>query len=167
MFSVRKNTFETNSSSTHCLCYEKSVELKSEDLEKLKEAYIIKPYTQEEIDDVMEITSIKAKLRYFYTLYIQANHTSNKFMRKLKNIVPNVIFSEEFPDETYILEDGDSFMEGGYFAPAEYEILTDDLLTKLLLYGKIYFGDRDRESYSDKVYDIEHSDAYFSMVWSG
>lgn len=168
MISIRRNTFETNSSSTHCLCFEKSVSIVPEDLEKLKEAYIIKPYTYEEVDDGMEITSIRDKLRYFYTLYIQADHVGKVFMTMLKQLVPNVIFSEEFSTNTYIFEDGEYFFSGCcYGDPAECDDLTENDLIKLLLYGTIHFGDRDRESYYDKISDIVHDKNYFSVEWSG
>ena len=163
MIAVRRNTFETNSSSTHCLCYEKSVELKSEDLEKLKEAYIIKPFTESEIVDYYDdsISEFRDKLRYFYTAYLQNSCNDTAFMRKLSEICPNVLFCDDFSDFRYIIEDLDWLF-------SETDCLTDDDIIKILLYGNIYFGDRDSERYMDKIDAISYDKKkYFSISFSG
>lgn len=163
MIAVRRNTFETNSSSTHCLCYEKSVELKSEDLEKLKEAYIIKPFTGDDIVNYYDsgISEFKDKLRYFYTAYLQNSCNDTAFMRKLSKICPNVLFCDDFSDFRYIIEDLDWLF-------SETHALTDDDIIKILLYGNIYFGDRDSERYMDKIDAISYDKKkYFSISFSG
>lgn len=172
MIQIRRNVFETNSSSTHSLSMTNE-HISDTELNDLvfENAYIINPFKSDEIDDIMELHSVKDKLRYFLTLYYQSwddtpGSCKNDFMKLLKKIFPNAIFSLEFKHE-YVLEDGEYFFDS-YFDKAECTKLIDEYtLKKFMLYGVINFGDRDREEYYDKINSIRYNKDLWSVNWSG
>ena len=133
--------------------------------------YIINPFKSDEIDDIMEIRSVEDKLKYFLTLYYQSwddtpGSDKVKFMKLLKRVFPNAIFSLEF-GHVYVFEDGEYFFDG-YFDAAECKKLIDEYtLKKFMLYGVINFGDRDREEYYDKINRIRYNKDLWSVNWSG
>ena len=172
MVQIRRNVFETNSSSTHSLSMTNKYinDTEFDDL-VFENTYIIKPFKSDEVDDTMEITSVKDKLRYFLTLYYQSwddtpDSRKDEFMKLLKKIFPNTIFSLEIGHQ-YIFEDGEYFFDS-YFDTAECVKLIDEYtLKKFMLYGTINFGDRDREDYYDKVNRIRYNKDLWSVDWSG
>jgi len=172
MIQIRNNVFETNSSSTHSLSMtnEHISDTELNDL-AFENTYIIKPFKSDEVDDIMELHSVKDKLRYFLTLYYQSwddtpGSCKNEFMKLLKKIFPNTIFSLEIGHQ-YIFEDGEYFFDS-YFDKAECTKLMDEhILKKFILYGTINFGDRDREEYYDKVNHIRYNKDLWSVDWSG
>lgn len=172
MIQIRRNVFETNSSSTHSLSMTSEYinDTEFDDL-VFEKTYIIKPFKSNEVDDMMEFSSVKDKLRYFLTLYYQAwydelGSISEQFMRLLKKIFPNAVFSLEFGHD-YIFEDGEYFFRN-YCDEAECKKLMDEYtLKKFMLYGTINFGDRDREEYSDKVSRIRYNKDLWDITWSG
>lgn len=172
MIQIRRNVFETNSSSTH------SLSMTSKDISEsefnnyvFEQQYIIKPFNRDEIDDAMEFYSIEDKLRYFLTLYYQSwddtpDSDKAEFMKLLKFVFPNAVFSLEF-DHNYVFEDGEYFFDS-YYDKAECTKLMDEYtLKKFMLYGAINFGDRDREEYSDKINYIRYHTDLWNVVWSG
>lgn len=163
MLTVRKNTFETNSSSTHCLCFSKDRSIVLDET-ALHEAMIIEPLTYEEIDEQMTFTTVRDKLRYFLTVYEQADFSGCKFMQILQKLCPNVVFKHTFSTNKYVLEDAEWFFS--YDEP-ESDKLTEEALKEVLLVGTIYFGNRDNENYFDKIDSITHDDSMFSVSWSG
>ena len=163
MLTVRKNTFETNSSSTHCLCFTKE-HTETADVSILNSAMIIEPFTEDEVDYEMTFTTLRDKLRYFLTVYEQADFAGRNFMKMLQRLCPNVVFKHTFSNNNYLLEDAEWFF--GY-GECESDVFTEELLKEFLLYGTIYFGSRDDEEYSDKVEQIKHNDDFFSVQWSG
>lgn len=174
MIQVRRNVFETNSSSTHSLSMTNEYinDAEFDDL-VFEKTYIIKPFKSDEVDDTMELSSVQDKLRYFLTLYYQAwyynepGSVGEKFMRMLKKVFPNAVFSLEFGHE-YIFEDGEYFFHGCCGYPAECEKMMDEYtLKKFMLYGTINFGDRDWEEYYDKVNHIQYNKDLWDITWSG
>lgn len=174
MIQIRRNIFETNSSSTHSLSMtnEHISDAEFDDL-VFEKTYVIKPFRSDEVDDTMELSNVKDKLRYFLTLYYQdwyyndSGSIGEQFMRLLKKTFPNAVFSLEFRHE-YVFEDGEYFFHGCCGYPAECEKMTDEyILKKFMLYGTINFGDRDREEYSDKVSHIHYNKDLWDITWSG
>jgi hypothetical protein len=133
--------------------------------------YIIKPFTEDEVDDEMELHSVEDKLRYFLTLYYQSwiddpDSDKVKFMELLKKVFPNTIFSLELK-HSYVLEDGEYFFDS-YFEQAKCTNLMDEYtLKKFMIYGTINFGDRDREEYRDKINHIRYHKDLWNVDWSG
>lgn len=163
MLTVRKNTFETNSSSTHCLCFSKQHETNADET-ILNSAMIIEPFTDTEVDYEMTLTTLKDKLRYFLTVYEQADFTGNCFMQMLQRLCPNVVFRHTFSNSKYLLEDAEYFF---HYDECESDEFTESILKEFLLYGTVYFGSRDDEDYMDKIDSITSNNDTFSVKWSG
>lgn len=172
MKQIRRCVFETNSSSTHSLSMTNQhiddVDLESEIFEK---TYIIRRFNSNEIDDVMELTTVENKLRYFLTLYYQTLYSDHypdtprmQFMKMLKKIFPNAIFELDF-ECCYIFEDGEWFFDDT--EPECAELIDERTLKKFMLYGIINFGDRNREEYSDKIDRIYYDKNLWTVSWSG
>lgn len=172
MFQVRRNVFETNSSSTHSLSMTKEYINETEfDDDVFNRKYVIKPFKSDDVDDVMEFHSVEDKLRYFLTLYYQSwddtpDSRKEDFMRLLKKVFPNTIFSLEF-GHPYVFEDGEYFFDGYFDAPECVELIDEYTLKKFMLYGTINFGDRDREEYSDKINRIRYYEDLWNIDWTG
>lgn len=172
MIQIRRNVFETNSSSTHSLSMTKQ-HLNDTEIndEMFQLHYIIRPFKEDEIDSEMEFHSIEDKLRYFLTLYYQTwehdpDSDSEKFMQLLKKLFPNAVFSLEF-GYRYVFEDGEYFFYN-YFDEAEcIKLMDENTLRRFMLYGTINFGDRDREEYSDKINHIRYNNELWNVDWSG
>ena len=172
MIQIRRNVFEPNSSSTHSLSMTNEYinDTEFDDL-VFEKTYIIKPFKTDEIDDVMELTSVKDKLRYFLTLYYQtwydgSDSYGEKFILLLKKIFQNAIFSLE-PGFCYVFEDGEYFFHDYCDTPECAKLMDEYMLKKFMLYGTINFGDRDREEYYDKVNYIHYNKDLWSVDWSG
>lgn len=172
MRQIRRCVFETNSSSTHSLSMTNKpiddAELESDIFEKV---YVIKRFSKYEIDDIMEFTTVEDKLRYFLTLYYQTMYSDYypdtprmMFMKMLKKIFPNAIFELDF-EYCYAFEDGEYFFDDEN--PECIELIDEDRLKRFMLYGTINFGDRNRESYSDKINNIRYNKNLWSVSWSG
>lgn len=192
MIKIRRNVFETNSSSTHCLVFTKKDKLEvHEDL--FQKEYIIKPWTNDDEKKALHIPpwaklnkenyelkleSIEDKLTYFLTMYYQSNYDcymasgnlDTEFMKRLQKLFPNTIFALRCTDNSkYILEDGEYFFD----MPLDYAPECDNLMKlndndfKLFMeYGIIYFGSRDNENYEDFIqYTLPKTDII--CKWSG
>lgn len=171
MRQVRRGVFETNSSSTHSLSmtnqYINDTEFDDFVFEK---SYIIKPFKENEIEDTMEFITVEHKLRYFLTLYYQTwydsdNESKINFIKLLKRVFPNAIFSLEF-ENSYVFEDGEYFFDE-YDNPICLKLLDEYTLKKFMLYGIIRFGNRDREEYYDSINRIRLDPNLWSINWSG
>ena len=174
MLQIRRNVFETNSSSTHSLSMtNKYIEEDEYDNDVFERRYIIRPFKEDEVDDTMEFHTVEDKLRYFLTLYYQTWHYDSdpdsyriKFLLLLKKVFPNAIFSLE-PGYHYVFEDGEYFFESYFETPECAKFMDEYTLKKFMLYGTINFGDRDREEYSDKIRHIRYNKDLWSVDWSG
>lgn len=108
MIKIRKNVFETNSSSVHTLTVKKELNIDEDILKSIKE--IIYPFAEEELNalnygnELYIFTSIRDKLRYVWTLAIQS-HGERKAYKMLKEIFPKVEYI--YKPYNYIFEDGE------------------------------------------------------------
>lgn len=172
MKQIRYGIFESNSSSTHSLSmvaeYINDTEF---DLDVFEKQYIIRPFEENEIDYVMEFTTVEDKLRYFLTLYYQTWYMDNfydservKFMKLLQKIFPNAIFVLDLNND-YVFEDGECFFDS--MDNCCVELMDEYTLKKFMLYGTIDFGDRDMETYSNKIDRISRDSTLWSIKWSG
>ena len=118
----RKNTFETNSSSIHCLTVRKEDDYDADDPFFMQELDIY-PYNQDEGDALESIISEPIdKLRYLWTIRcrgyiggVRDNYIS-QFTGLLKSIFPNVRFHESddpayLEDYEYIFDDDKLYSE--------------------------------------------------------
>ena len=182
MIQIRKNVFETNSSSTHCLVLSKEENLEVHE-ELFQKEYVIKPWVENynwetplaspysppwaeanKENYELKLESIEDKLTYFLTMYYQSNYdcymdrdnSDTKFMKRLQKLFPNTVFALRCDDNSrYILEDGEYFLDNGCDGTSECDKLMalDDHDFKLFMeYGVIYFGNRDNINYEDFIY---------------
>lgn len=181
MFKIRRNVFETNSSSVHTLTVQKALNIDGDILKNVKE--IIYPFAEEELsvleysDELYIFTSIRDKLRYIWTLAIQS-HGERKAYKMLKEIFPNVeyiyrSYNYIFEDGEWLFDDSESFSDEWtieqwkkwfvagdvvVFSRQLYDRYDDDTL------DKNYYNQNEKvkESYrrtQDKNYD--------SLTWEG
>jgi hypothetical protein len=185
MIKIRRNVFETNSSSTHCLAINRDVQYEIHEDLFLKE-YVIKPWSENYQPPYLnssrckydlELKTIEEKLTYFLTMYYQSNYSDyfasdwdngSSFIKRLQKIFPNTVFALKCDESShYVLEDGEYlFDEGRYGELHLLTALTDIQLKEFMEYGVIYFGDRDQESYSDFL-DYELNNKHIIVKFSG
>lgn len=172
MLNIRRNVFETNSSSTHCLTLDREQKYKVHEDLFLKD-YIIRswsenngpPYTSGKFE--LELKSIEDKLTYFLTMYYQSYYCDGgkEFLQRLQKLFPNTIFVLKCDDSgNYVLEDGEYLFDEDEVV--KLESLTDNQLKAFMEYGTIYFGNRDDESYSDFL-DYELNNKHIIVKFSG
>lgn len=134
---IRKNTFETNSSSIHCLVVSKNAPLV--DFSNLK--LFITPYKEEEVNDTMTFNTIEDKLRYLWTIvclnysYHDNEEEADELTSALRAVFPKVNFLDMDYTPGY-LEDYDYVFKNNL-------IYTDEFLNKLVSSGSIDFTTRD------------------------
>lgn len=175
MLQIRKNVFETNSSSTHCLTINRDMQYEIHEDLFLKE-YIIKswsgdyqpPYlNSSKCNCELELKTIEDKLTYFLTMYYQSWYDDNgkEFLQRLQKLFPNTIFVLKFDDSSsYILEDGEYLFDED--EAVKLEALSDNQLKAFMEYGIIYFGSRDDERFSDFL-DYELNNKNIIVKFSG
>ena len=168
MIQIRRNTFETNSSSTHAFAYYKEVkpEIDFENYEATidyyhKDAKLIYP--------IHTFDDLESKLRYFYTVYcyeanpneeeFHRNQACKNFMEKIFNIFPKVTWMdapEDQYEEVLYLEDANYVFYTGEFSVGDeiqHKLRTEDEIKNFLQNGVIYFGDRDAGNYWHSPWD--------------
>ena len=160
MKQIRKNVFETNSSSTHALCLDtlnKYPKYTKEHLEAFTD--IIYPFSLEEaseFDDPHVFFELKDKIRYFWTIFVKnyfgnTEYEQEEFMCKLQTLVPQASFAYKFPiyeNDEYVwfrnnaayMEDAEYVLDGEEGSVTRWPI---GELEAFLLNGVIVFGDRD------------------------
>ena len=172
MLNIRRNVFETNSSSTHCLTLDREQKYEVHEDLFLKD-YIIRPWSENNEPPYtsgkfeLELNSIEDKLIYFLTMYYQSYYCDggNEFLQKLQKLFPNTIFVLKCDGSSnYVLEDGDYLFDEDEIV--KLESLTDNQLKAFMEYGTIYFGSRDDESYSDFL-DNELNNKHIIVKFSG
>lgn len=172
MLQIRRNVFETNSSSTHSLTIWESTELTSEQEKRLKECdYIIEPIDSNWCTNESDIerTDLKGKLTYLWTLLLQADlqwYKMNSILEVLHNIVPKVKFTVVPRESIYVYEDGDYGFDN-WGKPGEIQPWLDNpqLLKAFLINGEVHQWDRDREDAKDK--SDKNNLALKRISWSG
>lgn len=155
MKQIRRNVFETNSSSTHAFAYHK--ESKPEvDFDNYEAT--IEPYYVDEFNyPIHTFDDINGKLRYFYTLYCRyANPHQDEFKGQIEcknfmeiifELFPKVKFAEAptDPHTTLYMEDADYIFDTFMCGNDELwmQITNKEQMKKFFQNGVIYFGDRD------------------------
>lgn len=172
MLSIRKNMFETNSSSTHCLV------LNSGDINSdIDEEIFLKKYkinfdkSPTIIDNDMDggyFKSIEDKLAYFSQIICMYSFEERydeetvvgKFFSLLRKIFKNTDFGELYVrDQNYFYEDGDWLLTEGFRGEINIEPFLDESnLKRLFQYGIIYFGNRDDEAFYEFIHVIKNKD---------
>lgn len=185
MIERRRGVFETNSSSTHALCLRKEnerLDLKIESIDWNFE-YYIEPFSPEEYSawsDPMILSTIKDKLRYFWTIYNNlylddevAGSGCSEWMRKIQSWMPNVKWVIQF--NTNLDDDWGLYKRGVYLEDYDYvmmdedealidHISDEDSFKNFMLHGVVVFGDRDLPSreYGDSA--VEDMIARFDKI---
>ena len=185
MFKIRRNVFETNSSSTHCLAINRDEKYEVHDDLFLKE-YVIKPWSDLNQPPYLssirckyelELKTIEEKLTYFLTMYYQSNYSDymsndydngSSFIKRLQKIFPNTVFALKCDESShYVLEDGEYLLEDDEYGELHLlNAMTDTQLKEFMEYGVIYFGDRDMEAYSDFL-EYELDEKHILVKFSG
>lgn len=169
MIKIRKNCFETNSSSTHALCLDvtnKYPKYTKEHLEAFTDViYPFSPEDESKFNDPHVFFELKDKIRYFWTIFVReyftnTNKDQEDFMCRLQTLIPQASFAYRFPhlkdDEWTFIGDNALYMEDAAYVlegKSEYNKdgsvahWTKSELEAFLLNGVIVFGDRDNYDY--------------------
>lgn len=154
MISIRKNTFETNSSSTHAICYSKDTP-----------NHIVERYTPEQLKNINKkfkywtseshtknkginiYLSLEDRLTWLLTSMKQSG-LDNPFVIQLRydlsQIMPNAIFDLGNEDEYYYEFEDIEIIWWDYFEDFDGSFLLDrDQLIKFLCEGIVVWGSRD------------------------
>lgn len=173
MFSTRKNTFETNSSSTHCLAFDGKV--KYDDQYLLNMCGVITPYQDGDdiqYDEINIYTRPEDKIKWILTSLRQANYETdhlneykNTISNYLKELCPNVkIDFFDNLDSYYEWEDIE-------YAWSDYELECNCLLTskedfkKFLLQGTVIWGNRDLTDDNGWTSIINNVIKEYPIIW--
>lgn len=150
MITIRKNTFETNSSSTHAICFGTNEnKITSEELHKVNSTfkYWTKDSKTNYSDYINVYTTLEDKLTWLLTSMKQAG-LENPFVINMKylleKIMPNATFDYGNPDEHYYeFEDIDWLWNDWNDNPDGWSLLNEPTLIKFLCEGVVVWGDRD------------------------
>lgn len=147
MIQIRRNVFETNSSSTHSLSIPKeSVLTNNDDIKLIQLEGIVAPFRWGvEFDgEFLHISKedIIGKLRYLYSAYLQNGRNNTEIFREIQKCVPNVIFQDTFEEYYYSIEDSEWLFDNrsdifSWVIPSDYN------MKKFLLYGEVFVWNRD------------------------
>lgn len=157
MIQIRKNTFETNSSSTHAFAYYKETKPRI-DFENYEAT--IDCYHTDTLDyPIHTFDDLESKLKYFYTLYCyyanpnqdmwDRNSACKNFMERIFKILPKVTWVDPPKDpytEVLYMEDADYVFYTGSFSCGDelhHKLITEADIKNFLQNGVIFFGDRD------------------------
>ena len=173
MIKIRKNCFETNSSSTHALCLDvtnKYPKYTKEHLEAFTDViYPFSPEEASEFNDPHVFFELKDKIRYFWTIFVKeyfgdTNKDQEDFMCRLQTLVPQASFAYKFPhlkdDEWTYFRDNAAYMDDSSYVLAGKSDYNKHgsvahwpigELEAFLLNGVIVFGDRD--NYNHMLYE--------------
>lgn len=173
MVKIRKNTFETNSSSTHAFVIDNHSDAQTyteDDLKAFTE--VIYPFSTADVyswSDPQLLIDLSDKVKYFWTVYIyhnlrNADDGAMAFMGKLQNLLPQASFAYRFPYYDKSSSYYTAYTNAGYLEDADYVMndyyredittWTQEELKQFLCKGIIIFGNRDSVDYSgDSVID--------------
>lgn len=167
MISIRRNIFETNSSSTHAFAFYKQPkpEIDFENYE------VIIDYYHKDADLVYPIHTfddLESKLRYFYTVYCYeanpndegyVNQACKNFMEKIFNIFPKIKWvappQDQYEEVIYLEDVNYVFYDGEFSAHDElhHKLASEADIKSFLQNGVIFFGDRDAGNYYHSPWD--------------
>ena len=181
MIKIRKNCFETNSSSTHAFVIDTgddAVKYTKDHFEAF--TYSIFPYTKEEIskwDDPVILSDLKDKVRYLWSVYLYncylfEDTPALDFMIKLQAILPQAVFCIKFPnvgeskwDILPYLEDSSYVLTDSYGEDLTH--WSEDELRKFLAEGVVIFGDRnlmDPYMYESRIDNVINQTRYKKII---
>lgn len=196
MRQVRRNVFETNSSSTHCLTVRKDkLDLPVDESIFLKTYKLIvgEPNSDSHRNytgDNNEYIEVETKLNYLYNLLVMMPEdrlneetSAGKLLKLLVNLFPNTDFSKlyDYDFYDYTLEDGDcGFIDDWYdydytdskrvktLRPSDITpFLDENNLKHFFEYGRAYFGNRDDEYFEEDMIDKYNDPDLLSAEWAG
>ena len=148
MIQIRQKSFETNSSSTHCLVIPKADI--AEDLRKDITVF-------ENVDQPTTFISESDKLRYFWTICVQEHFINGAydFSEMMKQTFPscNFILPKEDEKRAYF-EDAEWFFYGDKQPCLEF-LNNPEFFKEFIHKGIIYYDDRDSENYDHSYYHYE------------
>ena len=187
MKQIRRNVFETNSSSTHCLTVRKD----NLDL-PVDESIFLKTYnltvgqpnsdsSRNYTGDNNEYIEVETKLNYLYNLLVMIPEerlddetSAGKLLKLLVKLFPNTDFSKlyDYDFYEYTLEDGTyGFDDDCCFTKDSKSAITPFLdennLKHFFEYGTAYFGNRDDEYFEDDMIDKSNDSDLLSAEWAG
>ena len=156
LIQIRRNIFETNSSSTHAFAFYKQLkpEIDFENYEAIIDYY----HKDADLDyPIHTFDDLESKLRYFYTVYCYEanpndtciNEACKNFMEKIFHIFPKVKWVDPPTDqysEVFYLEDVNYVFYDGEFSYEDelhHKLSSEEDIKNFLQNGVIYFGDRD------------------------
>lgn len=165
MVQIRKNVFETNSSSTHCLVINNEADFNEDAFNKKYDVFAGKSepiyINGRELADGECFISIQDKLSYLVRLIcmrlydemdeLDYDSPANQLLRLLKELFPNTDFSIVNHEKyDYYYEDGDWVLCTNFEDELDIEpFMNLNNLKNLFLHGVIYFGSRDDEVFDD------------------
>lgn len=180
MIQIRKNVFETNSSSTHCLVINNEADFNEDVFNKKYDVFAGKSdpiyINGREIPGGECFISVQDKLSYLMRLIcmnlynetddMNSELPANKLLSLLKELFPNTDYSSvNHKKHDYYYEDGDWVLCDNFEEGLELEpFLNMSNLKNLFLHGVIYFGNRDDEcfdKFSQEVYKKAKSPKIF------
>jgi len=169
MIQIRKNVFETNSSSTHCLVIRHQNLISEIDEDIFLKKYDVFAGKSNQIRknvDGEKFMTVQDKLTYLVKIALMCMHSYDdeewyeeemkpayRLVNLLKEIFPNTDFSEVTSDKyDYYYEDGEYLCESWREEAPIEKLLNKDTLKRFFQYGTAYFGNRDDEEYDDFLY---------------
>lgn len=163
MKQIRKNTFETNSSSTHAIAFSDNYRKYSdEDLLNLKGTF--KPFTRNDVPKYLYVyDTLEDKLRWLLSSIAQTSDEYSTLTIKslLAEVLPNaelVLLDED--NYYYALEDIDIMWEEWDNKYPGQKLEDKDTLIKFLKEGVVIWGSRDHCSIDRSFY---HSDVELKL----
>lgn len=147
MLQIRRNVFETNSSSTHSLSIPKeSVLTNNDDIKLIQLEGIVVPFRWGvEFDgEFLHIPKedIIGKLRYLYSAYLQNGRNNTGIFREIQECVPNVVFQDTFEEYYYAVDD----IEWLFYNSSDiynWVGTSIDSMKRFLIYGEVFVWNRD------------------------
>ena len=163
MKQIRRNTFETNSSSTHAIAFsDKYRKYTDDDLLNLKGTF--KPFTRDDVPEYLYVyDTLEDKVRWLLSSIAQINdeYSTLKIRSLLAEVLPNaelVLPSEN--EYYYVLEDIDILWQEWENEYPGQKLEDKDTLTKFLKEGVVIWGSRDYCSIDRSSY---HSDVELKL----
>lgn len=149
MLTIRKHCFETNSSSTHAICFGENPDKIDKDClgTICGEFTYYKSGCDTDYNTINVYTNLKDKLTWLITSMKQVG-MDNPFVVQMKllleKVMPNATFDYGDPDEPYYeFEDIDCLWYSWEGSPDGYILLDEKELVKFLTEGIVVWGDRD------------------------
>lgn len=167
----RKNTFETNSSSIHCLSVMKDCHIEANDA-VFKQAYEIYPYENGSLSETERFVDPESKLRYLWTLRCKGlawgyvdDEQIDKFTSLLKAIFPNAHFYDI--DDPEYMEDFEYVFEEEKLYDEQFirDLFLDDTSTVVFTTRDMGWTDWKGQDFVESLRKLETNPMY-EVLWS-